>query len=87
MNTPVAAIGISGTDFTVFTDRQKSSVSIRQGGVVVSPFTDGCDRAALGACDGSQVVRLFASNQQALAEVNAAHASLVNKADANCGTG
>lgn len=82
LNTPVAAIGISGTDFTVFTDRQKSSVSIRQGGVVVSPFTDGCDRNALGACDGSQVVRLFASNQQALAEVNAAHASLVNKADA-----
>ena len=82
LNTPVAAIGISGTDFTVYTSRLQSSVTIRQGGVVVSPFTDSCSRNSLGACDGGQAVKLLASNQQALAEVNAAHASLVNKANA-----
>ena len=84
LNTPVAAIGIRGTDFTVYTDNLSSSVSIRQGGVVVSPFSAWCSRSALGACNGDQAVVLAATtNQSLLAEVHAAQeqATLVNKTD------
>lgn len=79
MNTPVAAIGIRGTDFTVFTDAMSSSVSVRQGGVVVAPFSSVCNRETLGACGGSQAVMLSAYDQQVVAEVNVTQASLVPK--------
>lgn len=77
LNTPVAAIGIRGTDFTVFTDAMSSSVSVRQGGVVVAPFSSVCSRQTLGACGGSQAVMLSAYDQQVVAEVNVTQASLV----------
>lgn len=79
LNTPVAAIGIRGTDFTVFTDNDASSVSVRQGGVVVAPFSSVCSRQTLGACGGSQAVMLSAYDQQVVAEVNVTQASLVSK--------
>ena len=85
LNTPVAAIGIRGTDFTVYTDDVNSSVSIRQGGVVVSPFSAWCSREALGACSGDQAVVLSAGvNQSVLAEVSVAqaYASLVKEEQA-----
>lgn len=82
MNTPVAAIGIRGTDFTVFTDTMSSSVSVRQGGVVVAPFSSVCSRQTLGACGGSQAVMLSAYDQQVVAEVNVTQASLVPKESA-----
>nr|QTX09175.1 FecR domain-containing protein [Thiothrix fructosivorans] len=82
LNTPVAAIGIRGTDFTVFTDNQLSSVSVREGGVVVSPFTSACSRTALGACAGVQSVMLSAYNQQMVAEVVQQHASIIAKDEA-----
>lgn len=82
LNTPVAAIGIRGTDFTVFTDNQLSSVSVREGGVVVSPFTSACSRTTLGACAGVQSVMLSAYNQQMVAEVVQQHASIIAKDEA-----
>lgn len=82
LNTPIAAIGIRGTDFTVFTDAVISSVSVRQGGVVVSPFNSVCSRSALGACGGSQTVMLSAYNQQMVAEVFQHQANLVSKEEA-----
>lgn len=82
LNTPVAAIGIRGTDFTVFTDNLISSVSVLEGGVVVSPFTSACSRTALGACGGVQSVVLSAYDQQMVAEVAQQQASLIKKVDA-----
>lgn len=35
-HTPVAAIGVRGTDFTVFTSSETSSVSVASGGIVES---------------------------------------------------
>lgn len=40
-NTPVAAIGVRGTDFTVFTDAQTTRIAVLSGGVVVSGFGHG----------------------------------------------
>lgn len=52
MNTPVAAIGIRGTDFSVFTDARTTRVSVRAGGIVMSPFLAGCRPAGMGPCEG-----------------------------------
>ncbi|CAM2997218.1 FecR domain-containing protein [Cupriavidus taiwanensis] len=52
MNTPVAAIGIRGTDFSVFTDARTTRASVRAGGIVMSPFLAGCRPAGTGPCEG-----------------------------------
>jgi len=60
-NTPIAAIGVRGTDFTVFTAPQLTEVSVRSGGVVVSGFGDTCKKDATGPCEGLGAAELFAS--------------------------
>lgn len=60
-NTPMAAIGVRGTDFTVLARSDLTQVSVRSGGVVVSAFEGGCAREALGPCDGRSATELFAS--------------------------
>lgn len=59
-NTPVAAIGVRGTDFTAYADAQVTRVAVLSGGVVVSGFGDGCNRAGSGPCEGAQTRELFA---------------------------
>lgn len=60
-NTPMAAIGVRGTDFTVLADATVTRVSVQSGGVIVNSFGDGCRRDALGPCEGASAVELFAS--------------------------
>ena len=79
-NSPVSGIGIRGTDFTVFTDSVSTSVSIREGIVVVAPFSDTCIRDALGPCSGEDAVTLADNTGNAfVAEVYGAQASLVRE--------
>ncbi len=59
-NTPVAAIGVRGTDFTAYADALVTRVAVLSGGVVVSGFGDGCNRAGSGPCEGAQTRELFA---------------------------
>lgn len=61
-NTPVAAVGVRGTDFTVFASADTTRIAVLSGGVVVSPFTDACTVAAFGPCEGSSSRELFAGN-------------------------
>lgn len=51
-NTPVAAIGVRGTDFTVFTDADTSQISVLTGRVVVSGFGGTCTPDGGGPCEG-----------------------------------
>jgi len=60
-NTPIAAIGVRGTDFTVFAAPQVTEVSVRSGGVVLSGFGDTCKKDATGPCEGLGAAELFAS--------------------------
>lgn len=60
-NTPMAAIGVRGTDFTVLARTDLTQVAVRSGGVVVSPFDTTCSREALGPCDGRSATELFAT--------------------------
>lgn len=53
LNTPVAAIGIRGTDFTTFTDNSSSKVSVNTGGIALSPFSSTCLREQQGSCAGA----------------------------------
>ncbi|WGG51382.1 FecR family protein [Rugamonas sp. DEMB1] len=50
-NTPVAAIGVRGTDFTVFTDQETSNVTVLSGAIVVSGFSGGCQASGIGPCE------------------------------------
>lgn len=60
-NTPMAAIGVRGTDFTVLARPELTQVAVRSGGVVVSPFDTACSREALGPCEGRSATELFAT--------------------------
>ena len=49
LNTPLAAIGIKGTDFVVRADASSTAASVYSGAILLSPMTEGCG-ATLGPC-------------------------------------
>lgn len=69
-NTPLAAIGVRGTDFTVFSDPTYTRVVVRTGGVVVSLLgTGSCRAEALGPCEGDVATELFASAREKMIQI------------------
>ncbi|SFD85208.1 FecR family protein [Massilia yuzhufengensis] len=68
-NTPVAAIGVRGTDFTVFTDQETSRVAVLTGGVVMSGFEGACRPEGGGPCEGAASRELFATQRGQLLQV------------------
>ncbi len=68
-NTPIAAIGVRGTDFTVLAERALTRVVVRSGGVVVSPFGGTCLAEALGPCDGASATELFAAAREKMIQI------------------
>jgi len=68
-NTPVAAIGVRGTDFTVSTDNDTTRVTVMSGGVVVSPFGGACAPEGTGPCEGSATRELFAAQRGKMLQV------------------
>lgn len=50
LNTPIAAIGVKGTDFIVSANAERVRVAVQSGAVVVSPFNAGCRAEGLGPC-------------------------------------
>lgn len=68
-NTPVAAIGVRGTDFTVYTDDNISRVAVIAGGVVVSGFGGACNAEGIGPCEGSASRELSATQRGQLLQV------------------
>lgn len=68
-NTPVAAIGVRGTDFTVFTDDTTSRVSVLSGGIVMSGFGDACRPDGGGPCEGARSRELSAAQRGQLLQI------------------
>lgn len=68
-NTPVAAIGVRGTDFTVYTDQDTSRVAVLSGRVVVSGFAGACRPEGGGPCEGATSRELSASQRGQLLQV------------------
>lgn len=58
LNTPLVAIGIRGTDFSVFSDNGVTRAMVTAGAIVVSPFNDQCTRSGLGSCGGPSGIAL-----------------------------
>jgi hypothetical protein len=68
-NTPVAAIGVRGTDFIVHTNQQSSWVSVVSGGVVMSGFAGACGPEGSGPCEGIASRELFAGRPDTMLQV------------------
>lgn len=68
-NTPVAAIGVRGTDFTVFTDQDTSRVTVLSGAITVSGFGGGCRPDGVGPCEGNTSRELTAAQKGQLLQV------------------
>lgn len=77
VNTPVAAIGVRGTDFVVQTTADISRVAVYQGAVVASSFDHVCKSDALGPCAGSAKELAGSLTQQYLEIKPASLAQLV----------
>lgn len=59
LNTPVAAIGIKGTDFVVRTGRADTLASVSTGAIVMAPLEGACAET-LGPCAGEKAALLTA---------------------------
>jgi len=70
MNTPVAALGVRGTDFSVFTDANVTRATVRSGGIVMTPLGVDCAASGIGPCEGPAAAQLFADGRKTLVEVD-----------------
>lgn len=70
-NTPLAAIGLRGTDYTVVSNAEKTRVSVLQGGVIVTPLHESCTSAQLGPCISPLSRELTAGMPIAYVEISA----------------
>lgn len=68
-NTPVAAIGVRGTDFTATTTAEQTRVSVNQGAIVIASLSAQCLANAFGPCAQDSLL-LAAGTSGAFAEVN-----------------
>jgi hypothetical protein len=74
-NTPVAAIGVRGTDFTVFTDNETSRVAVMSGAIVMSGFSGACVPGGAGPCEGDASRELSAAQRGLLLQVQRGQAA------------
>lgn len=66
LNTPVAAIGVRGTDFSVSTTADITRVTVSEGAVVVDKLGAGCSADTLGPCRSALAQALMATDKQSL---------------------
>lgn len=69
LNTPIAAIGVRGTDFIVQTSGDQMRAVVAQGSISVAPLGGGCSATALGPCVGDQVRILSADMGHLMVEL------------------
>lgn len=74
-NTPVAAIGVRGTDFTVFTDQDTSRVTVLSGGITMSGFAGACRPEGTGPCEGNTARELTAAQRGQLLQLQRGQAA------------
>lgn len=73
LDTPLAAIGIRGTDFSTLSQPSVARVGVRQGEVVMAPFSEDCPAGLSLRCNG-EATSLAAELEGALLEVAAGDA-------------
>ena len=50
MNTPIAAIGVRGTDFVVSANSRSTRALVNEGAIIIAPYSSECSSEALGPC-------------------------------------
>ena len=55
LNTPIAAIGVRGTDFTVSAKAGSTRALVNEGTIVLAPFSEECRADALGPCGTNSI--------------------------------
>lgn len=75
LNTPLAAIGVRGTDFVTAVDQHNTQVAVTAGGVSMAPYGAQCIAAELGSCLGANVIDLFAEQANSLLVVKQGQAA------------
>ena len=65
LNTPIAAIGVRGTDFVVSANSRTTRALVNEGAIVMAPFSSECSSDALGPC-AVDAVELSQNNLQML---------------------
>ena len=71
LNTPIAAIGVRGTDFIVQSDPTGVRATVADGAIVLGPLSATCTAGALGPCAGDTARVLSAGMGELMAEVRA----------------
>ncbi|MFA9273519.1 MAG: FecR domain-containing protein [Candidatus Aquirickettsiella gammari] len=69
LNTPLAAIGIRGTDFVVQANQEVTRVTVQSGAIVMTRFGVDCSREALGPCKSTTSRDLTAAMRNAYLEL------------------
>jgi hypothetical protein len=72
LNTPIAAIGIRGTDFETTSSDEVTRVRLNSGAVVISALGDDCSASALGPCESGNSLLLTEGLDSPVAELRAA---------------
>jgi len=68
LNTPIAAIGIKGTDFVVRANAASTLASVASGAIVMAPLEGVCAQT-LGPCNGQNAVQLSADMRGLMLEM------------------
>ena len=55
LNTPIAAIGVRGTDFVVSTTSDSLKALVNDGAIVVAPYSDQCLQGGTGPCEVNSI--------------------------------
>lgn len=75
LNTPIAAIGIRGTDFETTTTSTITRVRLNSGAIVIAPLGDDCPASALGPCANNNSLVLSEDLASPIAELRATDAA------------
>lgn len=70
LNTPLAAIGVKGTDFVVQANGDNVRVAVHSGAIVMAPIGDGCASDAFGPCQTDAARILSADMGRVMLEFN-----------------
>lgn len=68
-NTPIAAIGVRGTDFVTATNSEQTRVSVNQGAIVIASLSPQCSASGFGPCTSNSLL-LAAGLNGGFAEVD-----------------
>ncbi len=69
LNTPIAAIGVRGTDFVVQADSERLRAAVHSGAIVVAPLGEGCRADAFGPCATQTAQQLAADMGNVMLEL------------------